>query len=140
MPKASIADLSTPRMDGRPRAIVCRADAPTEVQEVFDSIVASVSVDHFAPVDTVLLEQYAQAVVLGRRAYAELAASGPVVDGKTSPWLVALEKAHRSAVALAARLRLCPQSRFDRLKAGRTGREGVGGLDAALAIARGAHV
>ena len=60
-----------------------------------------------------------QAILLARKAYAELEAGGPVIDGKASPWLVVLEKAHRSAVALSGRLRLAPQARADSRSAGR---------------------
>ncbi len=64
-------------------------------------------------------EQYAQAIALARRASSELAAREPVIEGRASPWVVVLEKAHRSSVALAARLRLAPQSRADSRSAGR---------------------
>jgi hypothetical protein len=48
-----------------------------------------------------------------------------VIDGnKTSAWVAVLEKAHRSSVALSARLRLSPQSRADARSAGR----GAGGI------------
>jgi hypothetical protein len=57
--------------------------------------------------------------MLARQATPELAAAGPVVQGRASAWLVVLEKAHRSSVALAARLRLAPQSRADSRSAGR---------------------
>lgn len=124
MPKQSLAAQLTPvRVDGRPSRIVCSPAAPDDVRAVFAQVVAANATDHFAAADALLVEQYAQAVALGRRAYAELDRSGPVVDGKASAWLIVLEKAHRSAVALSARLRLCPQSRFDRLKAGTTARE-----------------
>jgi phage terminase small subunit len=85
----------------------------------FRDLVASVPAEHFRPADGHLVEQYAQAIVLARRAYAELEASGSVVNGRASPWIVVLEKAHRSSVALAARLRLSPQHRTDPKSAGR---------------------
>jgi hypothetical protein len=140
MPKRSSADLATLRPVRTAVRVACNHDTPDDVRAVFAQIVQANDPDHFAPTDAPLLEQYAQAIVLGRRAYAELSASGPVVDGKSSPWLTAMEKAHRSAVALAARLRICPQSRFDRLKAGTTARGGVSGLDAAFEyISRGSQ-
>ena len=120
MPRKSAAELAVlPRVDGRPSPLRPRADAPPEVREIFTSLVASVSTEHFRPGDADLLEQHAQAIALARRAYAELAVSGPVIDGKASPWLVVLEKAHRSAVALSARLRLAPQMRTDPKVTGR---------------------
>ena len=137
MPRQSIEDLTTPRVDGRPAPLTCRTGAPDEVRQIFAELVKSVGPDHFARPDGVLLEQYCQAIALGRRAYAELETSGPVVDGRPSPWVPVLEKAHRSAVALAARLRLCPQSRFDRLKAGTAAREYPGDVFFGARLARG---
>ena len=75
--------------------------------------------EHFRDTDAHLIEQYAQAIALARRAWSGLDARGPVIEGRASPWLVVLEKAHRSSVALAARLRLAPQSRADSRSAGR---------------------
>jgi hypothetical protein len=122
MPRKSSAALAIlPRVDGRPNPLRPRPDAPPEVREIFMSLVASVPTEHFRPGDADLLEQHAQAIALARRAYAELDASGSVVNGKPSPWLVVLEKAHRSAVALSARLRLAPQMRTDPKSAGREG-------------------
>jgi hypothetical protein len=74
---------------------------------------------HFKATDSHLIEQYCQAIMLARQATNELAASGPVVQGRASAWLIVLEKAHRSSVALAGRLRLAPQSRADSRSAGR---------------------
>jgi len=47
---------------------------------------------------------------------------GAVIDGRASPWLGVAEKAHMQLVALSARLRICPQSRFERLAAGANSR------------------
>jgi hypothetical protein len=44
------------------------------------------------------------------------------VGGKANPWIVVQEKAQRAMVALSARLRLSPQTRFDRLVAATTSR------------------
>jgi phage terminase small subunit len=89
------------------------------VAAIFLELVASVSADHFQPSDGALLEQHAQVILLAREAYDKLATEGPVIDGKASPWLVVLEKAHRSAVALSGRLRLAPQARADARSAAR---------------------
>lgn len=70
-----------------------------------------------------LVSQYAGAADLAAQAQARLDQDGAVVDGRASPWLQVLEKASRSCVALSARLRICPQSRFDRLVAGANSRE-----------------
>ena len=108
-----------PRVDGRPDLLRPRPDAPLEVRQIFESLVGSVVADHFRAGDADLLEQYAVAILLARQAYAEIEAGGPVVGGKASPWLVVLEKAHRSSVALSGRLRLAPQMRGDARSAGR---------------------
>jgi hypothetical protein len=79
--------------------------------------------------DAHLVEQYAQAIGLARRATQELAERGPVVERRTSPWVAVLAKAHRSSVALAARLRLSPQHRADSSSAGRKG-----GCDDAISL------
>ena len=89
------------------------------MRRIFLELVSSVAADHFQPGDAPLLEQYAQAILLARQAYDKLSTEGPVIDGKASPWLVVLEKAHRSAVALSARLRLAPQARADARSAAR---------------------
>jgi hypothetical protein len=79
------------------------------VREIWQELVAQVPAAHFRPSDEHLIEAYAQAVALGRRAYGELAANGPVIKGRASPWLVVLEKAHRSArIAIH---HLCPNSK-----------------------------
>jgi hypothetical protein len=123
MPRKSAAALAVvPPVDGRPSRLQPRPDAPPEVRQIFVALVGSVPPEHFRAGDSDLVEQYAQAIALARRAYAELEASGPVVNAKASPWLVVLEKAHRSAVALSARLRLSPQNRTDPKVAGRQGR------------------
>ena len=86
---------------------------------IFRELVASVPANHFQPGDAPLIEQHAQAILLAREAYDRLARDGAVIDGRPSPWLVVLEKAHRSAVALSGRLRLAPQGRMDSRSAGR---------------------
>ncbi len=122
--RKSAADL----MAIRPAAVARlepRADAPADVRAIFEEIIVSVAADHFRPADAHLVEQYAQAIALGHAAYEALSADGlvtVVAEGKTSPWIVVLEKAHRSAVALSARLRLCPQTRIGGRAADRTTR------------------
>ena len=94
---------------------------------IFLATVESVDPSHFSPVDLPLLAQYAGAADLARQAQQHLDAEGAVTpEGKASPWLVVLEKASRSCVALSARLRVCPQSRFDRLVAGANSRQQFG--------------
>jgi phage terminase small subunit len=119
MPRKSAAELAVPAVDGRPSRLCPRGDAPAQVRRVFNDLVASEPPEHFRAGDADLVEQYAQSVVLARQAFKELARHGPVIKGRASPWLVVLEKAHRSAVALSARLRLSPQNRTDPKSVGR---------------------
>jgi len=121
MPRKSRAELSMgfPHIEPLPTPLRPRADAPVKVREIFATLVRSVPPNHFRRGDADLIEQLAQSIALARRAYAELEASGPVIDGKASPWVVVLEKAHRSAAVLAGKLRLCPQARTDPKVTGR---------------------
>jgi phage terminase small subunit len=113
------AEAAITHVGSRPPLLEPPEAAPGDVQAVFRAIVSTVPPEHFRPSDALLVEQYAQAVALARVAYDELRLTGPVVDGKTSPWVAVLEKAHRSSVALAARLRLAPQQRTDPKTTGR---------------------
>src|SRR5262245_29157425 len=119
MPRKSAAALAVVRVDGKPVRLRPRDGAPADVAAVFKQIVATVAVDHFRPADGDLLEQLCQGIVLSRQAFDQLQREGPVVNGKASPWVVVLEKAHRSCVALSARLRLSPQQRVDPKTVGR---------------------
>jgi hypothetical protein len=94
-------------------------DAPAEVVGVFREILAATPRDHFKPGDVPLVQAYAEAIVLARRAAIELDRDGVVIGGRCSPWLVCQEKAHRAIASLAARLRLSPQHRADSRSAGR---------------------
>src|SRR5262245_12252774 len=120
MPRRSTASFSVVRPDPVVTLPRPSAAAPADIVTLFNQIVASVPATHFRSGDAPLIEQYAQAIALAQRAYAELATSGPVTaDGRASAWAIILEKAHRSSVALAGRLRLAPQSRADSRSAGR---------------------
>ena len=89
---------------------------------IFNQIINNVDPTHFSEVDLPLLEGYANSAALSTEAAHHLSEAGAVVDGKVSPWLGVAEKAHKQLVALSARLRICPQSRFDRLAAGANSR------------------
>jgi phage terminase small subunit len=91
-------------------------------KQVFQDTVINVDPSHFSAVDMPLLEQYANSAALATQAAQQIDAAGAVVDGKPSPWLAVSEKAIKQLVALSARLRICPQSRFDRLGAGANSR------------------
>lgn len=89
---------------------------------VFRHIVSSVDPSHFSEVDLPLLESYANNAALATHAALQIDGEGAVIDGRPSPWLGVAEKAAKQLVALSARLRVCPQSRFDRLVAGSNSR------------------
>ncbi len=94
-------------------------DATQEVKTLFHQIISSAPADHFRKQDEPLVEQYAQAVALSRAAFLKLQREGVVNNGKASPWVSILEKAHKSSIALSTKLRLSPQSRIDPKTAGR---------------------
>jgi hypothetical protein len=119
MPRQSAASLTVRTIGGQSTAPRPRDHMPAAVRTIFLELVASVASDHFQSGDAPLIEQHAQAILLARQAFDKLATEGPVIDGKASPWLVVLEKAHRSAVALSGRLRLAPQARMDARAASR---------------------
>jgi hypothetical protein len=121
MPRRSAASLGVFPIDpkrSRPR-LAPSSDAPAEVAQVFGHIVRSMPADHFKVGDAPLIQGYAEAIVLARQAAVALASDGPVVAGRTSPWLVVQEKAHRALAALSMRLRMSPQHRADARSAGR---------------------
>jgi len=91
---------------------------------IFVHTVNSVDPSHFSEVDMPLLEAFANSAALATEAAQNLDSAGAVLpDGKVSPWLSVSEKAQKQLVALSARLRICPQSRFDRLGAGANSRQ-----------------
>jgi hypothetical protein len=116
MPRKPASAIAIERIvhikDRRPR-LAPSPEAPPEVVEVFGEIVRAAPAEHFRAGDAPLIEGYAQAIVLSRQATTALAAEGPVVAGRTNPWLVCQEKSHRAIAALSARLRLSPQHRAD---------------------------
>lgn len=131
MPKRSAAAATLPVLDVKQSRLEPSARLPKAEADVWRALVAASSADHFTQADAPLLEQYATACVLATRAREALESEGPVVDGRANPWLTVQEKAQRAMVALSARLRVCPQSRFDRLKAGASARQrGPRGVEA----------
>ena len=121
MPRRSSAALEMGMLNvsGRPTPIRVPDDLPPSLKGIVADLIASQAPQHFRDGDDYLLELYAQAIVAGREAYQKLEEEGYVVNGKANPWLIVQEKAHRSAVALAAKLRLAPQQRMDCEKAAR---------------------
>jgi hypothetical protein len=97
MPRQSAASLAALRVTGKPARLQPREGVPAAVKAIFRDLVASVPAEHFRPADGHLVEQYAQAIALARQAYAELEASGPVVNGRASPWIAPLLPVPRSS-------------------------------------------
>jgi phage terminase small subunit len=97
--------------------------APEVVTVIFREILQAAPADHFKPGDAPLIQAYAEAIALARQASLELAANGPVIGGRPSPWVHCQEKAHRAIAALSMRLRLSPQHRADSRSAGRKANE-----------------
>lgn len=95
---------------------------PDSAIAIFEQVVSAVDPEHFSAVDLPLLEQYAVAADLAQQAQHHIEQNGAVVGGKLNSWMAVQEKSCRSMVALSARLRICPQSRFDRLVAGANSR------------------
>jgi phage terminase small subunit len=81
---------------------------------VWQAIVGTTDPDHFQASDAPLIAEYCRAVAMAEQAGNELARHGAVINGKVSCFITVQEKAHRSMVALAHRLRLSPQSRQDK--------------------------
>jgi len=114
MPRRSAADLAVVRPSGDFSRLRPPADLGAEEKEIWREIVGSCRADHFQPCDRPLLVRYVENVVLARRAAAALTREGPVVAGRTNPWLIVGEKTDRALVALSMRLRISPQARMRR--------------------------
>jgi phage terminase small subunit len=120
MPRTSSAAKAV-NVSGSPDALRPRKGLAAPLKSLFEEIVSEVKTNHFVASDRVLLERYCEAIRLAELAQRHIDDEGPVTDeGRVSPWITVQEKAHRSAVALAGKLRLCPQSRLDRKTAGAT--------------------
>ena len=109
--RRSSSDLSTLRVDGRPS----RIDPPESLTEperiLFCELVSNCEPEHLRPADQPLLLAYIQAILVSQDAVKR------VVDDPAA--LVIWEKSTRLLSSLAARLRLCPQSRIDGRVAGK---------------------
>jgi len=105
MPRQSAASMAVVRVDG-PRAarLTPTRQLSAEAREVFEAITGSVDPAHFVASDQVLLEAYAEAIVIGRRA-AQAMRNG---DRRAlNEWSHAV----RAIASLSARLRLAPSAR-----------------------------
>jgi hypothetical protein len=84
-------------------------------KKAFFDLISSVPSGQFQQSDLPLICRWAELTVLAEQAAGELAAAGPVTaDGRVSPWFSVHERATKSLVALALRLRLGPQSRANK--------------------------
>jgi len=90
------------------------------------------------PADAPLLVEFCRALALADECHAAIAAEGLIVAGRQNPSVAVLAQQVKSIVALAARLRLCPQSRHDRITAGTMARNrGPFGIEALSGIVHG---
>ena len=89
---------------------------------VFEHLVNAVDANHFCEADMPLLETYATHAAIASEAAEHISVEGAVTNDKPNAWLSVFEKSTKQLVALSARLRVCPQSRFDRLVAGSNSR------------------
>lgn len=117
MPRASSASLETVIARIAPKRISPPENLSAGAADIFRAVVGSVDPEHFRPCDLPLMVEYARAADLANTAAAGLDAEGAIVNGRANPYLIVQEKATRALTALSARLRICPQSRFDREKA-----------------------
>ena len=114
MPRRSVEALTTiPRVDGRPSRLTAPRHLSSAAAGIWREIVAALPAEHLRPSDEALMASYCEWTATARRAAAELATNGEVIDGKPSAWLIVAEKAQRAQAALAPKLRLCPSARTD---------------------------
>ena len=90
----------------------------SEAKGIWTAIVESLRVDYFIESDLLLLEQYVAAIVAANKAREILAKQGPVIDGKINPHFLILDHESKRIATFSIRLRLAPQSRYDRAVAG----------------------
>ena len=120
MPRKSAAAASVaPVTVGRAR-VQAPDGLPESAKKQWAEIVSSLPADRFHASDRPLLALYCQNVARASHAMAELERDP---DG---PWLKVADVHTKLVSSLAARLRLCPQSRLDRKVAGPAAREDAG--------------
>jgi hypothetical protein len=125
MPRESIQSILTaPVAAGRAQRLSPDAALPVPVAAVFRELVGSVGADSFAPCDYPLVEQLAVALTHAREAARALERDGLIVDGKVNPIARLLREQQKLVAMLATRLRISPQSRMSREKAGANAKRG----------------
>jgi len=111
--------LSLLNVSGSPPKLRAPARLSEREAEIFRCLVGSCDPRHFTAADEPLLCRYAEAIAMAEDAADHLRAEGAVIMGKASPWITVQEKMVRAIAALAPKLRLSPQSRYDASLAGR---------------------
>ncbi len=112
MPRRSSASFEVSPIQGKPQVPRPSTGLPAEVADIFRELVRTSPSGHFRVSDAPVLEAFAAAVAMARRAELELASSGPVTPtGRVSPWLRVQAEASKTVASLSMRLRLCPQAR-----------------------------
>lgn len=132
MPRKSAAALAAPVIDVSRIRVEPPSTLTGPARAIFCAVVDSVDPSHFRACDVPAIEAFAEAISLARTAAAQIATQGAVADGRASPWVGILERAHRSVAGLGRALRLTPHARHDRKVAGTTTRTPARGSIAAL--------
>jgi hypothetical protein len=109
--RKSAAAGAVTAVDGRTSRLRPPPSLNQAERAIFLDIVGSTDAGHFVAADLPLMSAYVRAVAQEELSGRELQRGGYVVNGRPSPWIVIQEKSVRAVTALAARLRLCPQSR-----------------------------
>jgi phage terminase small subunit len=110
MPRRSKAALTVASVHSLQQRLEPPADLVGPARDVFRETVASVPAPHFRPEDVPLLRVYCEAIVMARRAAAEVAARA-VVEAAPTPWLKVQMAQVRIITMLSVRLRLGARSR-----------------------------
>jgi phage terminase small subunit len=111
MPRKSAAELSVISIDARESRLRPPETLGERERQLFVDLVAGSKASHFQATDLPLLSRYCELSFLAETAAGRLRNEGPVIGGRTSPWVSVLEKATKGLVALSMRLRLSPQAR-----------------------------
>jgi phage terminase small subunit len=93
-------------------------DLSPEQEKLWRRLIGSMPPGHFHPSDEPLLRSYVEVTERVQMAQAQLAKGVVNKRGKVSPWLKIYDGSVRLQASLASRLRLAPQARVDRRKAG----------------------
>ena len=118
MPRKSSAELSVISIDARESRLRPPEALGERERQLFVDLVAGSKASHFQATDLPLFPGILNCL-LPKTAAGHLRDEGPVIGGRTSPWVNVLEKATKGLVALSMRLRLSPQARAPTIRHGR---------------------